>query len=69
MQLPVRLIRFNDLKPMKGIHYTRVHLYRLEAAGKFPKRLRVQEGGHAVAWLEREIDEYIEARAAERQVA
>jgi prophage regulatory protein len=51
----------------RRIPYTRQYLSRLERAGKFPRR--VQVGGHRVAWLESELDQWIEARAAEREVA
>lgn len=46
------------------VPYTRQHIMRLEAEGKFPAR--VQVGGNRVAWLEHEVDAWIEARAAER---
>ena len=51
----------------KRVPYTRQHLSRLEKAGLFPKR--VQVGTQRVAWLEHEINGWIEARAAERKVA
>jgi prophage regulatory protein len=55
-----------DLKA-KGIGYHAVHLARLEAAGKFPKRIKLSEGvGGRVGWLEDEIDAWILARAALR---
>jgi prophage regulatory protein len=49
-----RLLTFPELKPLKGIPYTRQHLARLEKAGKFPAR--VQIGANRVGWLESEID-------------
>ncbi len=49
------------------VPYTRQHVMRLEAEGKFPAR--VQVGGNRVAWLESEINAWIEARAAERKQA
>jgi prophage regulatory protein len=48
----------------RGITYTRQHLYRLEAAGKFPKRVKL--GDRAIAWVESEIDEHLEKIVAER---
>jgi predicted DNA-binding transcriptional regulator AlpA len=47
-----------------GIRYTRQHLHRLEASNKFPKRVKI--GEHSIAWVESEIDEYLEKRIAER---
>ena len=44
--------------------YTRQHLSRLEKLDRFPRR--VQVGGNRVAWLESEVDAWIEARASER---
>ena len=62
----MRLIPFKELKPLKGIPFSREHLRRLEARGKFPKRVRLAEGGVHYAYLEKEIDEYLAARAAAR---
>lgn len=61
----MRLLAFNRLFPEKGIGYSKVHLGRLEKVGSFPKRVRLGPKGR-VAWIEAEIDEWIEARAAER---
>jgi len=41
------------------------HLHRLEASNKFPKRVKI--GEHSIAWVESEIDEYLEKRIAERR--
>lgn len=62
----MRLITFKELKPLKGIPFSREHLRRLEAVGKFPKRVRLAEGGDYYGYMEKEIDEYIAARAAAR---
>lgn len=42
------------------VPYTRQHIYRLEAAGKFPRRVKL--GENRVAWREVEIIEWIETR-------
>lgn len=39
-------------------------IWRLERAGKFPKRLRL--GGNSCGWLESEIKDWLDARAADR---
>ena len=62
----MRLITFKELRPLKGIPFSREHLRRLEAKGKFPKRVRLADGGTNYAYLEKEIDEYLTARAAAR---
>ena len=64
--LAVSLIPFDDLKPKKGIPLSKCQLWRLEKAGKFPKRISVS--AHRVAWDEQEIDSYIAERAAARDM-
>ena len=51
-----RFLSRNDLKA-KGIHYSNVHLLRLENDGKFPRRIYLSPA--RVAWIESEIDDYI----------
>lgn len=41
----------------RGIKISNSTLLRLEAAGRFPKRVRI--GAHSVAWLASEIDRHI----------
>jgi prophage regulatory protein len=63
----VRMLSFKQLKPEKGIPYTRQYLSQLEKAGKFPKRVPIGTGRFAkVFWLESEIDEWIAGWAAAR---
>jgi prophage regulatory protein len=57
-QLPVRLLTFPELKPRKGIAFTRQYVDRLEREGRFPTRVRT--GLNSVAWLEHELDEWIQ---------
>lgn len=44
--------------------YSRAHLDRLEADGRFPKRVRL--GQARVAWVESEVEDWIAERIAER---
>ena len=60
-----RLLPWPELA--QRVPYTRQHLSRMEKEDRFPRR--VQLGGNRVAWLESEVDAWIEARAAERQAA
>jgi prophage regulatory protein len=62
--MSAKLLRFSDLKPEKGIPWSRMHLDRLEKAGKFPRRIKLSP--NAVAWFESEVDEFLSAKAAER---
>lgn len=44
----------------KGIRLSRTQLWRLEAAGKFPKRIHLS--ARCVGWREDEIDAFIRER-------
>jgi prophage regulatory protein len=59
----MKLLDYQDLRA-KGIKYSRVHLWRLEAAGKFPKRVRLSPARHG--WLEDEVDDHLEGLVAQR---
>ena len=63
-------LRVLDRKALraKGVTYSNVHLLRLEAEDKFPRRFSLTE--NRVAWLEEEIDRWIRERvAASRPIA
>jgi len=53
----------DDLKRM-GITLSNTTLLRLEARGRFPRRVRI--GGTTVAWLMSELSDWLKERAAER---
>jgi prophage regulatory protein len=58
-----RLIPYDALAA-KCITYSKPHLWRLERAGKFPKRVPIGPGRYG--YLEAEIDAYIEQKIAQR---
>jgi prophage regulatory protein len=58
-----RLLTFANLKA-RGIPWTRMHIGRLEAAGKFPQHIDL--AANSIAWFEDEIDDFLEAKAAAR---
>jgi prophage regulatory protein len=60
------LIGYRGLKA-RGIDYSRSHLWRLEAAGRFPKRVHVGSG--RVSWIEHEVDNYLLGLASARDAA
>ncbi len=60
----MRLLRFRELKALKGVPWSRVHIDRLERLGKFPLRIRL--GANTVAWREDEIDKMIAEKSAAR---
>jgi prophage regulatory protein len=57
-----RILRFPEVKSRVG--YERTWIFRLEKAGKFPKRVSL--GPKSVGWLESEIDAWISDRASAR---
>jgi prophage regulatory protein len=58
-----RLIPYSALAE-KCIYYSKPHLWRLEKAGKFPKRVNTGPGRYC--YVEAEIDRYIAQKIAER---
>lgn len=52
------LLRLPDVQKLTGL--SRSSVYRLEANGDFPKRVRLSE--RATAWREQELIDWIESR-------
>ena len=61
------VLRLPQVKTLTG--FSEMHLWRLEKAGKFPKRFKLCEGGKAVGWFADEIAAYQAARGASRDQA
>lgn len=40
---------------VERVGYSKMHIWRLEKAGQFPRRVKL--GPHRVAWVEEEIEE------------
>ena len=59
-----RYLRYQDLKPIKGIPFTRQHIKRLQKALKFP--LSVSFGDNTEVFIDEEIDRWTADRIAER---
>ncbi len=62
-----RLVTKKELRSLFGIPYSFAHIARLEAAGQFPKRVRL--GACRVAWLSDEVQNWIDERVANRDMA
>ena len=62
-----KLVSKKDLRLVFGVPYSFAHIARLEAAGQFPKRLRL--GACRVAWLSEEVQNWIDERVALRNTA
>lgn len=63
----MKLIPMNELKPTKGISYSRPHIYRLINADKFPKPVRL--GENRIAFVEAEIDAWVRSKVAKRDAS
>jgi prophage regulatory protein len=60
MQQVRKLVAKKELKSVYGIPYCPAHIARLEAAGQFPKRVRL--GACRVAWYADEVEAWITSR-------
>ena len=49
---------------METSTYSASHIWRLEQAGLFPKRVRL--GGNRVAWLQSEVESWVNDKIASR---
>jgi len=66
MQTVRKLVSKKELKTVLGIPYSFQHIARLEAAGKFPQRIKL--GQCRVAWIMDEVLEWIEERITQRDL-
>lgn len=64
---PDKILLTREDLPRLGLNLSPSTLLRLEAAGQFPKRIRI--GAHSVAWLASEIHEHITKLAEKREMA
>lgn len=59
-----RLFRLSDLPQFVGLRRTQIlELMRL---GKFPKAIKISDGGRAIAWLESDLIEWQSKRVERR---
>lgn len=63
--IPNKILLTRQDLPRLGLNLSNSTMLRLEAAGQFPKRVRI--GAHSVAWLASEIHEHIAKLAADRE--
>ncbi|MGA3301824.1 MAG: AlpA family phage regulatory protein [Methylovirgula sp.] len=62
-----KLVTKKELKSVFGVPYSFAHIARLEAAGQFPKRVRL--GACRVAWVAEEVQNWIDERVKSRSAA
>ena len=53
---PIRLLRLPEI--LRRVPYSEAHIWRLEQAGKFPRRAHL--GANRVAWVEAEINDWVD---------
>lgn len=61
----MKVLLYEDLRPNKGIHYSKVQLWRKVKEKSFPSPIKLGAGRNG--WVEHEIDEWIVHRMAERE--
>tara|TARA_A100001011_G_C13884175_1_gene664213 strand:- start:34 stop:255 length:222 start_codon:yes stop_codon:yes gene_type:complete len=58
-----RILRYPEVK--KLIPFSKSYIYALMAKGKFPKNIKLIDGGRAMGWWEEDIDQFINKRINE----
>ena len=53
---PIRFLRLSEI--LRRVPYSEAHIWRLEQAGKFPRRAHL--GANRVAWVEAEINGWVD---------
>lgn len=64
LSAPAKLIGYKRLSEVYGIDFSRRHLARMEAEGRFP--IRVTLGDRTIRWVVAEIEEWLASRMSER---
>ena len=59
---PIRFLRLTEI--LRRVPYSEAHIWRLEKAGKFPRRLRI--GANRIAWVESEVNNWVSSKLQER---
>ena len=60
--IPKKLLTLSQVRDI--VPYSASHLWRLEHSGQFPRRVRL--GGNRVAWLQSEVNSWVESKLASR---
>jgi predicted DNA-binding transcriptional regulator AlpA len=61
---PAKLIGYKRLSEVYGIDFSRRHLARMEAEGRFP--IRITLGDRTIRWVVSEIDAWLASKMLER---
>lgn len=65
IQIGDRFIEISEVRSIASV--SRAHIYRLESAGAFPRRISL--GRNRAAWLEREVREWGRSQEANRRLS
>ena len=57
---PKRILRFKQVQEL--IPFSRSYIYNLISQGRFPRAVKIIEGGRGAGWWEHEIRAYVESR-------
>jgi len=60
--LPIHFLRLSEI--LRRVPYSEAHIWRLEKAGKFPRRVRI--GANRIAWVESEVNNWVSSKLQER---
>ncbi|MEH6589165.1 MAG: AlpA family phage regulatory protein [Halioglobus sp.] len=63
--IPVRLLRVKEVLMLTGL--SRSYLYALSSDGRFPRSVSLVPGGTSRAWVEAEVQDWLNERIAERK--
>jgi prophage regulatory protein len=59
---PIHFLRLPEI--LRRVPYSEAHIWRLEKAGKFPRRVRI--GANRIAWVESEVNNWVSSKLQER---
>jgi len=60
----MRLLSMGELRTVKGISFSRVHLYRLIKDGEFVRPVTISK--NRIGFVEEEVDRWLEEKIAKR---
>ena len=59
---PIHFLRLPEI--LRRVPYSEAYIWRLEKAGKFPRRVRI--GANRIAWVESEVNNWVSSKLQER---
>jgi|7_EtaG_2_1085326.scaffolds.fasta_scaffold00024_91 prophage regulatory protein len=65
--LPDRLLRWDQVQPRVGICRSHAHSLAAQNPPQFPRPRKLVPGGRASAWVESEINAWVQQRIADTQ--